>query len=95
MRSLTKLQYVYVLSPKTWWGPSGTGRWRAFLITFVIRGSLEGQHPKQLYNVFAWYVIKPGVHMLTCGYVRHCFRALQHEELADVWQKLQTVAILK
>ena len=26
---------------------------------------------------------------------RHCFRSLQDEVLADVWQKLQTVAILK
>ncbi len=79
MRSLTKLKFVYGVR----------------LITFVIRGSLEGQHPTQLYNVFGSYVIKAGIHMLTCGYIRHCFRALQHEVLADVWQKLQTVAVLK
>ena len=68
MRSLTKLKYVYGVR----------------LITFVIRGSLEGQHSTPLYNVFGCYVIRAGVHMLTCGYVRHYFRALQREELADV-----------
>ena len=75
----TKLKFVYAVH----------------LITFVIRGGLEGQRPTQLYNVFAFYVTKAGVHMLTRGYTRRCFQALQHEVLADVWQKLQTVAILK